>query len=72
MPDGVVLLADFYYPRKGGKRPIILVRSPYGRTSFFGLFYGRLLAKRGFQVLTDNQVELSIIATCIKILVGQE
>ncbi|MFX1537287.1 MAG: CocE/NonD family hydrolase [Promethearchaeota archaeon] len=54
MPDGVVLLTDHYYPRKGGKRPTILVRSPYGRKGFFGLLYGRLVAERGFQVLVQS------------------
>ena len=31
MPDGVVLLADRYFPRGAGKSPTILVRSCYGR-----------------------------------------
>ncbi|MEM3162443.1 MAG: CocE/NonD family hydrolase, partial [Candidatus Bathyarchaeia archaeon] len=54
MSDGAVLLADRYYPRKGGKRPVLLVRSPYGRRGFFGLFFGRILAERGFQVLIQS------------------
>jgi uncharacterized protein len=54
MPDGVVLLADHYAPRGGGKRPTLLVRSPYGRGSFVGLLFTRLFAERGFQVLVQS------------------
>jgi hypothetical protein len=36
MPDGVTLRADRYYPRAGGKRPTVLVCSPYGRRGLFG------------------------------------
>jgi putative CocE/NonD family hydrolase len=54
MPDGVTLLADRYTPREGGKRPTLLVRSPYGRRGFFGIQYGRLFAERGFQVLVQS------------------
>ncbi len=54
MPDGVVLLADHYFPRAGGPLPTILVRSPYGRAGFFGLLFARLFAERGFQVLIQS------------------
>lgn len=54
MRDGVVLLADHYAPRDLGRRPTILVRSPYGRRGFFGAIYGRPLAERGFQVLIQS------------------
>lgn len=37
MPDGVVLLADHYYPRGSTKPPTILMRCPYGRGSLYGL-----------------------------------
>jgi putative CocE/NonD family hydrolase len=53
MPDGVVLLADHYYPHQG-KPPTILIRSPYGRRSLFGLMFGRPFAERGFQVLIQS------------------
>jgi putative CocE/NonD family hydrolase len=53
MPDGVVLLADHYYPDKG-KPPTILIRSPYGRRSMFGLMFGRPFAERGFQVFIQS------------------
>jgi predicted acyl esterase len=52
--DGVKLLADHYAPRRAGKRPTLLVRSPYGRRAFFGLQFGRLFAERGFQVLVQS------------------
>ena len=54
MPDGVVLLADHYYPRRGPKRPTVLLRSPYGRGNIFGLLFGRPFAERGFQVLVQS------------------
>ncbi len=54
MRDGVVLLADHYYPRQGEKRPTILIRSPYGRGNIFGLLNGRPFAERGFQVLIQS------------------
>ena len=54
MPDGVTLMADHYYPRTGGPRPTILVRSPYGRRRIFGLQYGQVFAERGFQVLIQS------------------
>ncbi len=61
MPDGAVLLADRYFAPGGmadgggdGNRPLVLVRSPYGRRGPFGLLYGRVLAERGFQVLVQS------------------
>jgi len=53
MPDGAVLLADRYAP-PGPRRPLVLIRSPYGRRGPFGLLFGRLLAERGFQVLVQS------------------
>jgi len=53
MPDGVVLLADRYYPRGSNKLPTILFRCPYGRGSIYGLMV-RLVAERGFQVLLQS------------------
>lgn len=54
MDDGVILLANRYAPRDGRPRPTILVRSPYGRGSLFGLIYGRLFAERGFQSVVQS------------------
>jgi putative CocE/NonD family hydrolase len=53
MPDGIVLLADRYYPPKGNP-PTILIRSPYGRRNIFGLMFGRPFAERGFQVFIQS------------------
>jgi uncharacterized protein len=54
MADGVKLLADRYLPSDGGKPPLVLVRSPYGRRGFWGIAFGRLLAERGFQALIQS------------------
>lgn len=56
MDDGVTLLADRYVGRAGAaeRAPTVLVRSPYGRSGFFGLLLGRLLAERGLQVVVQS------------------
>ncbi len=54
MPDGVTLLTDHYYPRSTPRLPTILVRSPYGRGSVWGLLFGWLFAERGFQVVIQS------------------
>lgn len=54
MRDGTVLLADHYYTRERPNAPTILVRSPYGRSGFFGLLFARTFAERGFQVLIQS------------------
>ena len=54
MPDGVVLLADHYYPRGSNKLPTVLVRSPYGRGGIYGLLFARVFAERGFQALIQS------------------
>jgi uncharacterized protein len=54
MDDGAVLLADRYTPRDARPRATVLVRSPYGRRSFFGLLHGRLLAERGFTAVVQS------------------
>src|SRR5437879_4885906 len=54
MPDGVILLADHYAPRRGSKQPTVLMRSPYGRRGFFGSLAARPYAERGYQVLIQS------------------
>ena len=54
MPDGVQLLADRYLPRGDGRPPLVLVRSPYGRRSIWGILFGRVLAERGFQAVIQS------------------
>lgn len=53
MPDGVVLLADRYFARDDARAPIVLLRSPYGRRTLFGLM-GRLFAERGYQAVIQS------------------
>jgi putative CocE/NonD family hydrolase len=54
MGDGTILLADHWVPDGDTRAPLLLVRSPYGRRSSVGLFYGRTLAHQGFQVLVQS------------------
>jgi uncharacterized protein len=49
--DGARLLADHYVPLIGGRRPTVLVRSPYGRGFPWDYMYGALFAGRGFHVV---------------------
>jgi uncharacterized protein len=53
MPDGVVLLADRWYPSKPpADLPTVLMRTPYGRRVMGPL--GRLYAERGYQVVIQS------------------
>jgi putative CocE/NonD family hydrolase len=53
MPDGVVLLADRWFPtRPPDGLPTMLIRSPYGRRIMGPL--GRLYAERGYQVVIQS------------------
>jgi putative CocE/NonD family hydrolase len=54
MPDGAVLLADRYYPAGVDRRPVVLVRSPYGHAGLIFEMVARPLAERGFQVLVQS------------------
>ncbi len=53
MRDGVELLADRYYARRGGPQPTLLVRSCYGRGNLFRMI-ARLFAERGLQVVVQS------------------
>jgi uncharacterized protein len=55
MPDGVILLADRWYPSgpEGVGAPVILLRTPYGRRQWAGAI-GRLFAERGYQVVIQS------------------
>lgn len=53
MPDGAVLLADHYFAPDDAQAPIVLLRSPYGRRTVFGLM-GRLFAERGYQAVVQS------------------
>jgi uncharacterized protein len=55
MPDGVVLLGDHYRPLRGpGPKPVVLIRSPYGRAGLTGAVFAAPLARRGFQVFIQS------------------
>jgi putative CocE/NonD family hydrolase len=49
LSDGVVLLADRCFPKRLGRRPTLLVRSPYPERKYSS--GAELLAERGFNVL---------------------
>jgi uncharacterized protein len=53
MSDGITLLADLYRSSEHSTQPIVLMRSPYGRTGFWGLG-ARVFAERGYQVLIQS------------------
>jgi putative CocE/NonD family hydrolase len=55
MADGVELLADRWFPRRGAESlPTALIRTPYGRRGLLGAMMARPLAERGFQVLLQS------------------
>jgi putative CocE/NonD family hydrolase len=51
MRDGTILLADRW--SSAGPGPVVLVRTPYGRSGPFALIY-RLFAERGLQVVVQS------------------
>jgi putative CocE/NonD family hydrolase len=53
MRDGVVLLAQRYWRPSAPAAATVLIRSPYGVGSMFGLMAG-LIAERGFNVIAQN------------------
>jgi putative CocE/NonD family hydrolase len=50
MADGQRPLADRYHPADDSGAPLVLIRSPYGRSGAYGLM-ARIIAERGYQVL---------------------
>lgn len=51
--DGVALLTDRYYASGMTTGPVVLMRSPYGRSALFGIMAG-LFAERGLQVVIQS------------------
>jgi uncharacterized protein len=50
-----VLLADHYLPAGDDRpRPVVLIRSPYGRAGLPGMVFAAPLARRGFQVFIQS------------------
>jgi uncharacterized protein len=55
MPDGVVLLGNLYQPEGPQRaRPVVLLRSPYGRAGLTAQLFAAPLARRGFQVFMQS------------------
>ena len=54
MADGVVLLADRWAPEPDEPRPVVLLRSPYGRSGLLGIANGAALARTGLQVVIQS------------------
>lgn len=53
MPDGSVLFADRWYPEDIESPPVVLVRSPYGRSGYMSMV-GRIFAERGYQAVIQS------------------
>lgn len=53
MRDGVALLADRWFANGLDAGPIVLMRSPYGRSGSFGMI-ARFFAERGFQLVLQS------------------
>jgi putative CocE/NonD family hydrolase len=55
MPDGVTLLGSHYRAAADDEPlPVVLIRSPYGRTGFWAMVFAAPLARRGFQVFMQS------------------
>jgi hypothetical protein len=55
MPDGVLLLGDHYRPTRNDRpRPVVLIRSPYGRAGLAALLFAAPLARHGLQVFVQS------------------
>jgi uncharacterized protein len=53
MPDGVTLRCDRYWARGGAVQPVIVMRSPYGRSGIWAIG-ARVFAERGYQVVLQS------------------
>jgi len=60
MADGIHLYTDHYHPITDEKCPTILIRTPYGRNAYTGLFgwltefCARRFAEQGYEVLVQD------------------
>jgi len=56
MRDGVVLRSDIYRPKGGGPYPVLLIRSPYDKSTseFFSLMHPEWYARQGLIVVTQD------------------
>ena len=53
MRDGVVLRADIYRPKAGGKFPVLLTRTPYNKSKD-DVEYGMIFAARGYVTVIQD------------------
>jgi putative CocE/NonD family hydrolase len=54
MPDGVRLRADRYRPPGETPMPVVLIRTPYSKSTLLGKLLGGALARRGLQVVVQD------------------
>jgi uncharacterized protein len=54
VPDGAVLLTDLYLARENAGAPVILIRSPYGRSALLAAATAYPLASQGFNVVLQS------------------
>ncbi len=54
MPDGVTLLADRYAPEGTTPAPVVLIRTPYGRTGLLSKLFGDTFARHGLQTVIQS------------------
>src|ERR1700726_3153542 len=54
MPDGVELLTDLYLGNEAAGAPVIMIRSPYGRSVLFAAVTAYPLASQGFNVVMQS------------------
>lgn len=54
MSDGVRLLADRYGVPGGEPRPVVLIRTPYGRKGLFSKIFGETFARHGLQTVLQS------------------
>ena len=52
--DGVTLYADVYAPKAAGKYPVLLARTPYGKSGHYNVIFGREAASDGFIVVIQD------------------
>ncbi|MGW4484469.1 CocE/NonD family hydrolase [Amycolatopsis sp. NPDC004368] len=54
MPDGVHLVADRYAPAGLRSGPVVLIRTPYGRTGPLAALFGSVFARQGLQTVVQS------------------
>jgi putative CocE/NonD family hydrolase len=52
--DGIKLSTDIYRPKKAGRHPVILVRTPYGNNNDESVRFGKTFASWGYAVVIQD------------------